>query len=235
MREIEYFGLLREFVEGKDVLDIGSINHDFDRRTRSKPWVFDFLLETARSVRGIDLAAREVRKARAAGYDIVHADAERYVDETTRYDVVFAGDLIEHLSNPGLFLACAHRNLRDDGSLILVTPNTYGLRELWYVVSGRTNDPPVHGQHTCYFTPTTLAGLAARQGFAVSRIAYVNIDYRGQGRWPSFLLAVNRFATRAAPRFRQTIVMEFRKTASSAGPAGREPARSAAPAAGPAG
>jgi SAM-dependent methyltransferase len=206
-----YFDVIGDLVDGKDVLDVGSINHAFDRRANSKDWVFDLLRRRARSVVGIDIARREVAKARAAGYDIREADAETFVSTDRTFDVVFAGDLIEHLSNPGAFLACAHRNLRPDGRLLLVTPNTYGLRELFLAVAGLTNDPPVHAQHTAYFTPTTLRELARRHGFALTRVRYVNIRYRARPPVQLALLAVNRILTAPFPRARQTMILEFER------------------------
>lgn len=212
-----YFELIADYVRGRDILDVGSLNHSFASRARSKDWVFGFLLEHAASLRGIDIEADHVRAAQASGFPIEVGDAETYVTDRP-VDVVFAGDLIEHLSNPGAFLRCAHLNLRPDGRLVLVTPNTYGLRELYLVVSGLTNDPPVHHQHTAYYTPTTLAALARRHGFEPERVAYANIRYRNKTRWQAFLLALNALATRPFPRARQTMVMVLRKQSAASVP-----------------
>lgn len=42
-------------------------------------------------------------------------------------DLVVAGDIIEHLSNPGLMLAGLRRFCRPDSLLLLKTPNSFGL------------------------------------------------------------------------------------------------------------
>ena len=149
---------IAHFIAGKDVLDIGSINHVFLSNNRRRGWMFDFLLSQAATVQGVDIELDQVERANAAGYPIVHGDAETYVPDR-QYDVVLATDLIEHLSNAGLFLAAARKNLKPGGQLVLSTPNAFCFRELFYVYSRWTNDPPVHAQHVCYYTPTTLKAL----------------------------------------------------------------------------
>ncbi len=204
--------ILRDFVADRDVLDVGSINHFFKGANWSRGWIFDFLRSEARAVRGIDIARKQVRAARKAGYDIRVADAEHYRAER-RFEVVLASDLIEHLSNPGMFLACARANLEPGGRLVLVTPNGYCLRELYMVVSGWTNDPDVHWQHVCYFTPRTLTALAARAGFALEEIRYANVRYAQVSRFQRLLLGLNRGFCRLFPRFSQTMILVFRAPA----------------------
>ncbi|MFN3262048.1 MAG: class I SAM-dependent methyltransferase [Pikeienuella sp.] len=205
----ELKAILRDFVADRDVLDVGSVNHFFKGANWSRGWIFDFLLSEARAVRGIDIAKRQVRAARKAGYDIRVADAELYRAER-RFEVVLASDLIEHLSNPGMFLACARANLEPGGRLVLVTPNGYCLREIYMVVKGWTNDPDVHWQHVCYFTPRTLTALAARAGFALEEIRYANIHYKQVSPLQRVLLWVNRRFCRIFPRFSQTMILVFR-------------------------
>jgi SAM-dependent methyltransferase len=205
-----YFRLLLPYVAGQAVLDIGSINHSFERTPAGRPWMFAFLERYAASVAGIDISAAEVAKARAAGHDIIHADAETY-RAGRRFDVVMAGDVIEHLSNPGLFLDCSRANLRPGGRLVLATPNTYALSELFGVVSGFTNDPPAHPEHSCTFTPTMLRALCARYGFEQEALHYINIPFGpGKRRTLRWLIAMNAALTRPVPRFRQTMVAVFK-------------------------
>jgi SAM-dependent methyltransferase len=205
-----YLRLLQPYVVGLDVLDIGSINHRFERSNAGRDWMFSFLEAHARSVTGIDNAAAEVAKARAAGHDIIHADAETYRSDRL-WDVVMAGDVIEHLSNPGRFLDSARANLRPGGRLVISTPNTYALRELFWVLARFSNDTPVNAEHTCTFTPTTLNTLCARHGFTPEAMHYVNIPFGpGKRRSLRWLLAINGALTARVPRFRQTMVAVFR-------------------------
>src|SRR5207247_1682017 len=74
-------------------------------------------------------------------------------------------DLIEHLSNPGGFLECVKRHLREDGVLCLVTPNAFSLNSAFKTLLGmRVNINP---EHTCWHDRNTLRQLLARHGFAI--------------------------------------------------------------------
>jgi len=197
-----------EFVQDRDVLDIGSINHAFQPKLSRRGWTFEYLQAAAREVRGVDIEAAEVAKAQAAGYPIVEGNAETYRSDR-RHDVVTALDIIEHLSNPGRFLERARENLKPGGLLVLATPNAFSFRELTRVFGGFTNDPRVHPQHVCFFTPRTLKELARRAGFTLKAERYVNVGYRNVTPLKRALLGLNDGVTRLAPRFRQTMVLVF--------------------------
>ena len=77
--------------------------------------------------------------ARKDGHYVEFGDSETYV-ASEAYDV-FAGDLIEYLSPPGLFLLCAYKNLAPAGTLARATPNTYSLAKMARVIGRITNEP----------------------------------------------------------------------------------------------
>ena len=103
-----YYETILPFVAGRSVLDIGSIAHSYPDRNAFKPWHFAKLASAAARIRGIDLLEADVKMAQADGYDIVHGNAETFIDGD-KFDVVYAGDPIQHSSNPGQFLACANK------------------------------------------------------------------------------------------------------------------------------
>lgn len=200
--------ILKPLISGRKLLDIGCIGHDLDFRRGNGTFYFDRFQKIARYARGIDILDTAVQKARAMGYNVVKGDAETYRDDTG-YDVVFAGELVEHLSNPGRFFECCRENLGEDGLVVLTTPNTYSLARLTRVLFRRTNEPPVNPEHTFYYTPLTLGELAGRHGFAVRAIYYSDYDY---GAWPFSLkkrigLRLNSLLCRVFPQFSQSFVM----------------------------
>ncbi|MGZ0188546.1 MAG: class I SAM-dependent methyltransferase [Alphaproteobacteria bacterium] len=199
---------LGQHIAGKDVLDIGSINHSFGV-FRTRDWLFDFLVESTNFVQGVDFEEEQVVLARDAGYEIVYGDAEKYLSDR-KYDVVLATELIEHISNPGHFLVNARANMKPDGRLIISTPNAFSFTELYKVVRGWTNNPKTHWQHVCYYTPSTLIGLAARAGFTPLDVAYVNFNYVGGSRFERVMLGINRIACRLGRHFGQGMVIVFK-------------------------
>jgi SAM-dependent methyltransferase len=211
IKQSSFYRTVLPFVRDRDVLDVGSIGHDY--HGGYKTWNFAVLASEARSIKGFDLLAVEVDAARADGWNIDVGDAESYV-ASEPVDVVFAGELIEHLSNPGRFFECSLKNLRSGGQLVITTPNAFSFAKLARVIARRTNEPPVNPEHTCYYTPQTLSHLASRFGFRLVDLQYCDLDYaEGYGsRWNRAQLKVNSMLSGAVPRFSQTMVLVFEAT-----------------------
>lgn len=94
-----------------------------------------------------------------------HGDAETLekLGINGKYDVVLAGSIIEHLSNPGKMLSGLTNYLNDKGELIIVTPNVFGLLQFIRVCIMRRE--AVNPEHTCWFSVQTLSELCARYNF----------------------------------------------------------------------
>jgi SAM-dependent methyltransferase len=207
-----FYDAVVPLVKGRTVLDVGSIGHSYVGRNGYKTWNFAVLANHAARIKGFDLLAEDVAAARRDGFDIDVGDAESYVSAEP-YEVVFAGDLIEHLSNPGLFVNCCQQNLVPGGRLVLSTPNTYSFAKMARVIGRGTNEPPVNPEHTCYYTPKTLAQLVTRHGFRLVEVRYCELDYttsHGSG-WKRAQLFINATLSSLMPFFSQTMVAVFEK------------------------
>ncbi|MAG26920.1 hypothetical protein CMI47_15380 [Candidatus Pacearchaeota archaeon] len=116
-REKQPLEILSRILKGKEkVLDLGCAEGDF-------------LLEVQKrfpnvEVKGIDYSKKQLEVAKKKGLNVSFGDFEKGVKEKAKgFDVAYAGELIEHLYNPDLFLEEANRVLKDSGFLILTTPN----------------------------------------------------------------------------------------------------------------
>ncbi|OPY49974.1 MAG: hypothetical protein A4E48_02100 [Methanosaeta sp. PtaU1.Bin060] len=102
----EKYQLVRKFISGKSVLDVGCTGGDPEAYS-SELWVHGFIKRHAKPVKGLDLNKAEVERLNGLGYDeIAYGNAEDFGLHRTS-DVIFSGDLIEHLYNPGRFLIFA--------------------------------------------------------------------------------------------------------------------------------
>jgi SAM-dependent methyltransferase len=109
---------------------------------------------------------------------VIGADAQT-LDLGRTFDVVWAGELIEHLSCAGGFLDAARRHLAPGGQLVLTTPNAFAVSNFVYRIGGK---PRVNRGHTCWYDETTLSQLLRRHGFDVVEVAYLPHRTPGRGR-----------------------------------------------------
>jgi 2-polyprenyl-3-methyl-5-hydroxy-6-metoxy-1,4-benzoquinol methylase len=165
------FARVRGYFVERSVLDVGAAT-GADRAD----WVHALIAGVANDTIGIDLDQRLVDRARAKGFDVVVADAQTFSLDRS-FDVVFAGELIEHLSCCGDFLDRAREHLEPDGLLVLTTPNVFSVSNFVYRVGGR---PRVNKGHTCWFDEVTLGQLLERHGYQVLEVDYIR--HRTPGR-----------------------------------------------------
>lgn len=75
-------------------------------------------------VYGVDISSENCKKSSSEGLITKEANLnEKIPFEDKFFDAVFAGDIIEHLINPDQFLKEAKRVLKENGCLIIITPN----------------------------------------------------------------------------------------------------------------
>jgi len=210
------FELTDPIMCGRSVLDVGSIGHHFEERRDEGTFYLEHFSQVAAHAKGIDILADAVAKAREAGFDVEIANAETFVGDR-QYDVIFAGELIEHLSNAGAFLASAQRNLKPDGVVILTTPNAFSVAHLLKCIFRVTNEPPVNSEHSCYYTPQTLRQLIERYSFRIDQLFYQDYDYglRKHSLLKKGALAVNSRVSSLLPQFAQSFVVVLRNAASA--------------------
>lgn len=154
---------------GKDVLDLGCVQHN-PENYKSKYWLHKAITRVANSVDGLDLYEEGVAYLKSKGYAIFVGNAETFKLEKT-YDVIIAGDLIEHLGNLSGFLHSCKSHLRRGGKLLISTPNPWYWRFVFKAVlfAGRVKPNP---EHTLWMCPTVLEQLLARHDMKVDSWHY---------------------------------------------------------------
>lgn len=151
----------------QDAIDAGTLLHKDLAETCSELYGFDFDQE------GIDaLASKGFGKLFRA--DLEKLDA---VELNETFDVIVAGEMIEHLNNPGMFLDGIKRFMNRETLLVITTINAYsGMRFFIYGFRGRGGKlEPVHPDHVAYYSYSTLKLLLERHGYGITNFFFYDL------------------------------------------------------------
>ena len=133
------------------------------------------LARVARELWGVDRSPEGVASLRTRGLtNILVGDVEK-LDEVAlsgEFDIIVAGELIEHLENPGRFLAAVRALMTPDTELLLTTPNASALRGIVHALCGREK---VHHEHHYYFSYFTISQLLARAGLQTEEVCFYQV------------------------------------------------------------
>jgi ubiquinone/menaquinone biosynthesis C-methylase UbiE len=142
--------------------------------------------------------------------NLYRADLEK-LDEVPlnrSFDVIVAGEMIEHLNNPGLFLKGIQRFMSPETRLLITTINAYcGMRFLFYGLRGkRGTAEPVHPDHVAYYSYSTLKLLIERQGLQVDDFLFYDMgtEHRPHNRW--YVNAASDICVKIAPQWADGII-----------------------------
>ncbi len=98
---------------------------------RTDAWLHGQLAEVAAEILGVDVVPAEIEALRSRGFDVACMDVTTGERPDGRWDLIVAGELLEHLGHPGGLFDAAADLLADDGVFVLTTPNPYAT---WRVV-----------------------------------------------------------------------------------------------------
>jgi SAM-dependent methyltransferase len=153
-----------DHARGKRVLDLGCVNHS-DQAMNDPNWLHLLICRVAASCIGVDYERASVEKMQAAGIEAMVADVTQPPTEelmaAAPFDLVLAGELIEHLKSPQALLEFSCELLAPGGQLLLTTPNPFAL---WRARAGQLRLVWESIDHAVYLFPSGVAEMAARTG-----------------------------------------------------------------------
>jgi 2-polyprenyl-3-methyl-5-hydroxy-6-metoxy-1,4-benzoquinol methylase len=165
---IDRISCILKYCEGREVLDIGCVGHAIPKGSRERH-LYGELKKIAKSVVGTDVVSD------AWCTPDVKADVEN-MDIGRTFDVVVAGEIIEHVNNPGIMLRNLRKHMRNDSLLVISTPNVLSTSVLIeHIIRGESR---AHFEHNFWFTEKFLTHLLEKNGFAVTKIEKT-LDIKG--------------------------------------------------------
>lgn len=170
--------VLQRQARGRKVLDVGCVSHNFHFASGGRGnWLHQHIVDVAAECVGTDFDEVGVKEMQAAGYDVVRADITGDIGalrERGPFEVIIAGEIIEHLASPqGLLERCAEL-LAPGGKLVLTTPNPFAPRRVRMGALGLTWE---NVDHVVYLFPSGIAEMADRAGLRLKRFGTVGWPY----------------------------------------------------------
>ena len=161
-------GHLASLAGGKSVLNCGAIGR---ARRDGKPNLnraHVAIANAAASCVAFDINEDGVSVLREEGYDIRLASVTNPALSTIvggNYALMVAGELIEHVEEPGAILDAARDVLAPGGMFVLTTPNPYCIRLIADHVRHKVRE---NADHINSYFPSGIAELADRHGFELT-------------------------------------------------------------------
>lgn len=166
--------VLQRQARGRKVLDVGCVSHNFHFASGGRGnWLHQHIVDVAAECVGTDYDEVGVKEMREAGYDVVRADITGDVSalrERGPFDVIIAGEIIEHLGAPQALLERCAELLRPGGRLVMTTPNPFAPRRARMGALGMTWE---NVDHVTYLFPSGIAEMADRAGLRLKRFGTV--------------------------------------------------------------
>lgn len=203
---------IKKFCEGKKVLHLGCTNFPYTNESIKNDMLLHFdLKKVAGELHGFDydVAGLEILK-QAGETNLHHGDLEKLdeADLNETFDVIVAGEMIEHLSNPGLFLRGIKRFMNEQTSLLITTINAYsGMRFFIYGLRGKGGEQePVHPDHVAYYSYKTLKSVLERENLNVADFYFYDVgpEHRKFVRW--YYNLINDASVKISPQLSDGLI-----------------------------
>jgi len=161
----------------KKVLHLGPLG-DYKRHISStsttQDWFFYRVSKIASQVLGVDINREGVEEVRGVGFsNIVFGDAEN-LNLGEKFDVILAGDVIEHLNNVGKFLESCKFHMHHDSRLIITTPNPYSLTQILKAIFGDAGRG-MNQDHTFLFHQKNIEQLLKRYNLKLTEVKFCTV------------------------------------------------------------
>lgn len=193
---------------GKKVLDLGCVDHEIGN-TNSEHFLHGRLAQAAKSIKGLDYELSEIQSLLDLGFNVEQGDVENFDLRGEKFDIVIAGEIIEHLTNPRGMLDSARKHLNEGGKMVISTSNGIGL---FYFASTLLFGHEIDSwDHTCLYTPITMTRLLKKCGYRTERVVLYQpiAPYPHNKAWMHLAAKMGNMAYRVATVMRKNFARSF--------------------------
>ena len=166
---VDRVSYILERCRGRRVLHLGCTDWPYTQHKLANGALLHAMIaQRATSLVGVDADREGVDWLQGNGYPRTYLDnVEGFSHPAVlgeKYDLIVAGEIIEHLENPGLFLRSVQQLMGPTTELVITTINAYCFfRFIYYLFK----EERVHPDHNYYFSPLVLRKLITRCGLEV--------------------------------------------------------------------
>lgn len=172
--EIRINKILKLIGENKQVIDLGCGDASIMEKIKA----------CGNKVTGVEISENAIKKARQKGFEVFNLSLEddwaKRINK--KFDIVFAGEIIEHIFDTDKFLQNVRKVLKKNGSLIITTPNLASLGRRLLLLVGR--NPVIETTarkhdygHIRYFTCATLTNLLIENNFRIETTESTAVNF----------------------------------------------------------
>ncbi len=130
---------------------------------------------------GIDFSEEAIRKAIARGLSAKQANLDEGIPEPdSSFDVVWAGDVVEHVFDPIGLLKESNRVLKKNGIILITIPSDVGIVSRVKMLFGISHQEQMYKKsgfykHHTFFTPRLIRFMLEKSAFEITRFHKVLI------------------------------------------------------------
>lgn len=209
---VQRVDFIKNVCRDRKVLHLGCTNYPYTEDAIANNMLLHLELEKiAGELYGFDFDQASIDLLRRAGSSRLYTADLEHLDEvpiSDTFEVIIGGEMIEHLSNPGLFLKGIRRFMKEDTQLVITTVNAYcAMRFLIYGLRGKGGrNEPVHPDHVSYYSFKTLNLALERHGLRLNEFYFYDIgkEHRPFNRW--FYNLFNDICVRISPQLSDGII-----------------------------
>ena len=165
--------IILEISKGKKVLHLGCTDHPFTmERFMDGTLLHDKIQKIAKKLVGIDISKEGIEAMKYLGFvNLMLANVEEVmrIEPDEDFDVIVAGELLEHISNVGRFFENVSHIMNENTLLVITVPNAHSIKGFLRVLFG---NELIHPDHVYYFSPATIDHISKRYMFKVQGYHY---------------------------------------------------------------